>query len=90
MNTVITNGVKSQLKPATFMVRLALYKNEVYRLPRAWREVRVLTGRAWLTSGGEDILLARGESAVSSSRRDTALVSALGQVPLVLELLIVK
>ena len=72
--------------PNAVMLRLLLYQDEVYRLPRAAREVRVLAGRAWLTVAGEDVFVTPGEQLSLSARKDGALISALGQLPLILEI----
>jgi hypothetical protein len=69
------------------LLRLVLYRGEVYRVPPAGRGVRILKGRAWVTYGGEDILLARCRETRFAPGRGAALVSALGRAPLVLEIL---
>jgi hypothetical protein len=68
------------------MLRLLLYPGELYRLPPAARGVRVLAGRAWLTVAGEDIFVTLGEKISSPPGKDGALISALGQSPLILEI----
>lgn len=78
---------KHNLNSSTIMYRLLLYKHEVYRLPEKCQGVRVLAGVAWLTLGGQDIFLRRGEKKFFTVHGDFALVSALGNTPLVLEVL---
>ncbi|MBD2100794.1 hypothetical protein [Leptolyngbya sp. FACHB-261] len=56
---------------------------EVLRLPQACREVEVLSGIAWVTSAGQDLILAQGEKALVSKDSDT-IISALGSEPLLL------
>ncbi len=78
---------KSVSRSANVLLRLVLYRGEVYRVPTAGRGVRILKGRAWATYGGEDILLARGDETQFASGQGAALVSAVGCAPLVLEVL---
>ncbi len=78
---------KSVSSSAGVLLRLVLYRGEVYRVPPAGQGVRVLKGRAWATYGGEDILLTRGEETDFASGRGAALVSAVGCAPLILEVL---
>jgi hypothetical protein len=74
-------------RSASVLLRLVLYRGEVYRVPPVGRGVRILRGRAWVTYAGEDILLARGDEACLASTQGAALVSAVGCAPLVLEVL---
>ena len=74
-------------RSTSVLLRLVLYRGEVYRVPPAGRGVRILRGRAWVTYGGEDILLTRGDETHLASGQGAALVSAVGCVPLVLEVL---
>ncbi len=78
---------KSVSSSAGVLLRLVLYRGEVYRVPPTGQGVRVLKGRAWATYGGEDILLTRGEEMDLASGRGAALVSAVGCAPLILEVL---
>lgn len=78
---------KSRLNSIAVLCRLVLYQNEVYRLPPKCRAVRVLGGIAWMAVAGQDIFIARGEIMALASTKDFALVSALGNDPLILEVL---
>jgi hypothetical protein len=73
--------------PGRVMLRLVLYPGELYRLPQAGRGIRVCSGRAWTTCEGRDILMAQGETACIASGADAVLISAVGHIPLVLEVL---
>jgi hypothetical protein len=73
---------------ARVILRLVLYRGEVYRLPAAGRGVRVCEGEAWITLEGQDTFLARGEELHFVPKKDFAVVSAVGGVPLTLEILI--
>lgn len=68
------------------MVRLMLTGREVYRVRAGYRGLRVRSGRAWVTLGGRDVALARGESLSLRSPDDPAVVSTLGTLPVVVEL----
>jgi hypothetical protein len=72
---------------AGVMLRLVLYRGEVYRLPEAWRKLRVRSGLAWVTFAGQDTILACGQEAGLGPGKDFPVVSALGHSPLVLEIL---
>jgi hypothetical protein len=72
---------------AGVILRLVLYRGEVYRLPEAWRNIRVRSGLAWVTFAGQDTVLACGEEAGFGRGKDSAVVSGLGHAPLVLEIL---
>jgi hypothetical protein len=78
---------KSESRLASVLLRLILYRGEVYRVPPAGQGVRILKGRAWATYGGEDILLAHGDETHFASGHGAALVSAVGCAPLILEVL---
>ncbi len=67
--------------------KLTLEKGEVFRIPQAYRQFHVLSGVAWLTVGDKDIILQSGEKASLESKKDVAVISALGKMPLVLEVL---
>ena len=64
---------------------LTLHQGEVFRFPSACRELYVLSGVAWITVAGEDIILAPNETASLASNNDFAIISALGNIPLILE-----
>jgi hypothetical protein len=79
----------TQLRPpkpdaAGAVLRLVLYKGEVYRPPQTARSIQVLAGQAWLTTAGQDIFVTPREEIPLPTKGDT-LISALGQLPLVLE-----
>ncbi len=64
--------------------RIILMKNEVYRLPQTHREVQVLSGIAWITLDKQDIILNSPEKILLPSSKNTAVISALNNVPLIL------
>ncbi len=67
-------------------IRIVAYHGEVFRLPDR-HILRVVSGRAWVTHAGRDIVLRPGERAALAPGRDVPLVSPLGAQPLILELL---
>ncbi len=84
MGLIVTNRENRQ---TATMLRLVLYKGEVYRLSAAGRGIRILSGIAWATVAGEDMFLVAGETVTFPLRADGVLVSALSRSPLVLEVL---
>lgn len=62
-----------------------LQKGELFRLPSACREIKVLSGVAWITVAGEDIILICGKQVTLALNKDEALVSAINDAPLILE-----
>ncbi len=61
-----------------------LCKGELFRISSTFQEAKVVSGVAWITVAGKDIILQPGEKASIASNKDIALVSALGNVSLVL------
>ncbi len=55
---------------------IQINEGEVAALPRNWQEMRVLSGKAWLTMNGQDYFLEPGQSLFLLERRDKALVSS--------------
>jgi Protein of unknown function (DUF2917) len=66
--------------------RIMVYPTEVFRLPEG-HLLRVVSGRAWLTHAGRDIVLRPGERTALARRVDAPLVSSLDRQPLVVELM---
>ncbi len=77
---VQTSNTNSQL-------RVMLLQGEVQRVKSDFRGLRVRSGRAWVTLNGCDLVLKRGEELALETPHDAAVVSPLGHVPLVIELL---
>jgi hypothetical protein len=66
-------------------LRFVLLAGEALRVPRACASVSVLSGSAWITLGGRDIVLSPGEARTFDAAREKVIVSALGAVPLLVE-----
>ncbi len=78
--TALFKGQTNFLIPRLFTIS----QGEVFRLTSAGREVQVLSGVAWITVAGEDIILTCAEKASLELNQDFAIVSALSDVPLLL------
>lgn len=68
-------------------MRMMLLKGEVQRVESNYRGLRIRSGQAWVTLRGRDLVLKRGDEVALDGRHDAAIVSPLGHVPLVIELL---
>ena len=86
MHVAITQTPQANSKMAPTMLRLVLYQHELCRLPLKCRSIRVLAGQAWVTLAGGDLVLTPGEKMRFAPTKDFALVSALGNVPLIVEI----
>lgn len=60
-------------------------KGKLFRIPSGCRQVQVLSGVAWITVAGEDIILTYKQKASLALNKDEAIVSSLSDVPLILE-----
>lgn len=79
------DSFKGNLK-SLVTVQFTLTKGEVFRIPSTCQTVHILSGIAWLTLAGEDIILTAGEKVSLGSNQGMALLSALDEVPLLLEI----
>jgi hypothetical protein len=70
--------------------RVVLQYHDYARLPAQPWEVRVMSGCAWITYAGQDILLNNGDilssKTVFALGNDQAVISALGKTPLVVDI----
>jgi hypothetical protein len=87
MSLVTADAPKTGGDSAGLIVRLMLRHDEVFRLPAVSRGIQVVSGLAWLTVAGEDIFLGNGQRLWLVTAKGSALVSALGQTPLIVEVL---
>jgi len=67
-------------------LRIVLYEGETLRVPRRVVHARVITGSAWLTVEGKDIVLCAGEQMDLCRAHGAAIVSAVGGNPLLVQL----
>ena len=78
--TVKTSAVPSKLRQPQ---GIYLKRGNVHSIRRESQVVRVLSGCAWITFDGQDVFLKRGEKTCLPPGEDTALISAMGNSPLV-------
>lgn len=81
-NNLLNRNLKS-LVP----YQVTLQTSKVFRVPLECKELHILSGSAWLTVDGEDIILTSGETASLASPHSLAILSVLGNRPLTLEVL---
>ena len=61
------------------------HRGDVYRLSENVTEIHVLSGRAWVTVPNKDIVLRTGEVALLVHGKHDAVLSPLGDSPLIVE-----
>lgn len=91
MNATTTATVSIPLvaqtrQPAQSFVRIVLIGTELHALHAPHRTVRVLTGTAYISHRGSDIVVGEGQTRTFDVSSESALISALGHKPLVVEL----
>lgn len=74
-------------EPSLVSERLTLEKGQIVRVPSACQEIHVVSGVAWITFAGEDLILQAGEKTFFPSNKASAVLSALGNMPVILEIL---
>jgi hypothetical protein len=67
------------------ILRLVLYQGELCRLPQGYTNLHVVAGSGWVSVAGADLILNAEDRIRLPRRGDVALVSALSQSPLILE-----
>jgi|FLYN01.1.fsa_nt_gi hypothetical protein len=67
--------------------QLALRPSEVHRLNPVPPGIRVLSGTAWITWKGDDIVLQPGQTIRFSRNGNNPVISAVGQETLIVEML---
>ncbi|BAZ36646.1 hypothetical protein NIES4101_25650 (plasmid) [Calothrix sp. NIES-4101] len=65
---------------------ITLNQNQSFRIPQLVNELQVLSGCAWITVAGQDIILTHQQMASIPHSRDGAIISSISQEPLVFEL----
>jgi hypothetical protein len=79
--------MNTQTSNIGIQMRVMLLRGEVQRVTANYRGLRVRSGRAWVTVNGRDLVLKRGDEVTLEGQPDAAVVSPLGHVPLIVELL---
>ena len=67
--------------------RFILENGEVFRINHFYQEFQVLSGVAWVTLEGKDLILHSGEKLKFESKKAVAIISALGKKQLIVEVL---
>ena len=84
--SLLMNGVqRGAARPQASALRMVLVEGEALRLPLSGLRVRVLSGTAWITQSGVDTLLEEGGAFNLSAAADRAVISPIGNVPLLFE-----
>jgi hypothetical protein len=86
MRLAILPALERTVNPIIVTRSLTLNRGDVFRLPRACRDLWVVSGRAWVTFDGKDIILNNGERASFKRGKDAVVVTSMGKAPLVLEI----
>ncbi|MGA2612055.1 MAG: hypothetical protein ABSG38_01205 [Spirochaetia bacterium] len=73
-------------RPSRRVLRFALYLGELLRVPRDRQHLHVLSGTAWISAAGRDIVAPLGSCVKLVRSRYPALVSGLGGQPLLFEI----
>jgi hypothetical protein len=68
-------------------LRVVLVENELYRLEAPFRQIRVVSGTAYVSHNGRDNVMGKGQTQNFNTHVDFALVSASGNKPLIVEIL---
>ncbi len=87
MKTMETTFSSRNITTSPVLMRLLLSVGEVYRLPQAGERVRVISGQAWLTMQGRDVVLQAGEVVTLPASAEAALISPVDHTALVVEVL---
>ena len=77
----------ASLEPAQTAVQLILIGQQPHALTPMPGRVRVAAGRAWLSAGGQDVILLKGESFSLTTKHTNALISAVDKVPALIQLI---
>jgi hypothetical protein len=85
--TLLFQGVegKGACGASNSALRLVLLQGEALRVPSTRGTLRVLSGTAWVSLEGKDVLLGRNEIIDIARRSDSPVVSGLGREPLLFE-----
>jgi hypothetical protein len=83
MNTVVASTFKANVSEVSRHLNLAA--GQVLRLKDTTREIKIISGVAWVSYAGEDIVLNAGEHTHFSPNRDIPVISAMGNTPLLFD-----
>jgi hypothetical protein len=80
-------GVQRKRRVAPGMRNFTIVRGEARKLPNTFRQFKVLSGCAWISFAGKDSILIPGDMASFDLDADSAVISAMGHSPLVIEVL---
>ncbi|MGA2977421.1 MAG: hypothetical protein ABSF77_19110 [Spirochaetia bacterium] len=85
--SLLLNGIERRAASGTTSapLRFVLCAGEVLRLPRHSLTIRVLSGTAWITHAGRDIVLDNGGVLPMEDAGDCPLISSVGTEALLFE-----
>jgi hypothetical protein len=84
--TLLFQGVgRARAATAPSALRIVLLAGETLRIPGTQTSIRALSGTAWITREGKDILLSSGEQKDLPAARDCTVISAIGTEALLFE-----
>jgi hypothetical protein len=85
--SLLLSGIAPRARGASpSPLRVVLVQGEALRLPRSTAALAVLSGTAWVSQAGRESVLQAGEQFLPADGRDAVVVSALGSLPLLLEM----
>jgi hypothetical protein len=85
MSVTVTNNPAEIGRVSTSTGTIELNRGQAHSIGRKARFVRVISGVAWVTLGGKDFILADGEEMALQSGRPRAVITAVGEQPIIYE-----
>ena len=82
---LVMNGLGRTAPSKASVLRVVLLSGDALRIPRVSSHLRVLTGTAWVSQGGEDRVLEAGQCYKVPGGGDRPIVSGLRGEPLLVE-----
>jgi hypothetical protein len=87
ISVIFQNAAKGvAAKGSRPVLRIALLPGELLRIPRARTHMHVLSGTAWISESGRDVVADRGTCVGLSRSRHPVLVSGVRTQPLLFEI----
>lgn len=82
---LVLNGLDRSAPRKAGVLRVVLLSGDALRIPQSMSHLRVLTGTAWVSQGGKDIILESGQCYRVYRTGDCPVVSGLKGEPLLVE-----
>jgi hypothetical protein len=77
---------RSARSSETGSLRLILLRTEALRVPKSIKLLRVLSGTAWISMDGRDVIVLAGAAAETKGLKTPAVVSAAGTPAVIVEM----